>query len=103
MRVALCQVNTKVGGFIHNVDKVCDFLRRAGAGGAELAVLPELCLSSYPPLDLLYRPGFVAACTEALERLLAELRAIPEAPRTIVLGSVTANPSPQGRPIHNAA
>ena len=23
MRVALCQINTVVGGFVHNVDKIC--------------------------------------------------------------------------------
>ncbi|MBI3557521.1 MAG: NAD+ synthase [Deltaproteobacteria bacterium] len=103
MRVALCQLNTVVGGFIHNVDKICDFLRRAAAEKAELAIFPELCLSSYPPLDLLDRPGFVGANAEALLSLQRQINDIPNAPETIVLGSIMGNPSPKGRAIHNAA
>src|SRR5438046_574245 len=103
MRIALCQLDTKVGGFIHNVDKVCEFVGKAASAKAELAILPELCLSSYPPLDLLDRPGFVAACAEALQRFLAKLRDIPGAPKTIVLGSVMPNPGAKGRAIQNAA
>ncbi len=103
MRIALCQMNTVVGGFVHNVDKICDFLRRAAAEKAELAIFPELCLSSYPPLDLLDRPGFVAANAEALLSLQRQLNDIPNAPETIVLGSIMGNPSPKGRAIYNAA
>jgi NAD+ synthase (glutamine-hydrolysing) len=70
LRLALCQINTTVGDFIHNVDKVCVFLEKASEQKADIAVFPELCLSSYPPLDLLDRPEFIEANGKALERLI---------------------------------
>lgn len=103
LRVALCQADTVVGAFIHNVDKICEFLKKAGEEGAELAVFPELALSSYPPLDLLDRPGFLEASQKALEDLAARAGQLPKAPQTIVLGSIVKNPDATGRAIQNAA
>ncbi|MBI3542625.1 MAG: NAD(+) synthase [Deltaproteobacteria bacterium] len=103
MKIALCQLSTTVGAFTHNVDKICEFVRQAAAEKAQIAIFPELCLSSYPPLDLLDRPGFVAANAEAVLRLQRQLASIEGAPETIIFGSIVANPKPQGRAIHNAA
>ena len=71
LRVAVCQVNPTVGDLDGNVDLVLDALARAGAAGADVAVLPELVITGYPPEDLVLRPGFVAASRAALERVAA--------------------------------
>ena len=71
LRVAICQVNPTVGDLDGNVDLVLDALARAGAAGADVAVLPELVITGYPPEDLVLRPGFVAASRAALERVAA--------------------------------
>jgi NAD+ synthetase len=102
VRLALCQLNTTVGAFVHNVDKIRDFVAKAAEAGAELVILPELCVSSYPPLDLLDRPGFIAANAEALRELAEKIAKLPNAPRAVVLGSIMPNPDSHGRAIQNA-
>ena len=69
LRVAICQINPTVGDLDRNVDLAADALGRAEAAGADVAVLPELALTGYPPEDLVLRPGFVAASRAALDRL----------------------------------
>lgn len=103
IRIALCQLNSVVGGFIHNVDKICSFIEKAAAENADLAIFPELSISSYPPLDLLDRPGFAEANAEALKLLCDRICQIKNAPQAVVLGSIMPNNEPTGRPIHNAA
>lgn len=104
MRIALCQIDTTVGAFGQNVEKILEFCRKAAAEKAGLAVFPELAISSYPPLDLLDRPGFLDANQDALEKVAAELAKLGErAPETVVLGSIIRNGAPSGRAVQNAA
>ena len=69
--MAICQINPTVGDLDGNVDLAADALARAEAAGADVAVLPELALTGYPPEDLVLRPGFVAASRAVLDRLAA--------------------------------
>ena len=68
LRVAICQINPTVGDLDRNVALAADALGRAESAGADVAVLPELTITGYPPEDLVLRPGFVAASRAALER-----------------------------------
>ena len=68
LRVAICQVNPTVGDLDGNVDLAAGALARAEAAGADVAVLPELAITGYPPEDLVLRSGFVAASRAALDR-----------------------------------
>ncbi|MFC5581942.1 NAD+ synthase [Rhodanobacter terrae] len=69
LRLALAQLDFPVGAVAANAAKVGDLMARARAGGAALAVFPELTLSGYPPEDLLLRPSFLAACQCELDEL----------------------------------
>ncbi len=71
LRVAICQVNPTVGDLEANVARAAGALARAEAADADLAVLPELAVTGYPPEDLVLRPGFVAAGRAALDRFAA--------------------------------
>ena len=71
VRVAICQINPTVGDLHGNAALIADALDRAEAAGADLAVLPELAVTGYPPEDLVLWPGFVAASRAALEALAA--------------------------------
>lgn len=62
MRLALCPINPTIGDLAGNAALAADAITRAREAGADLAVLPELCVSGYPPKDLLFHEGFVAAC-----------------------------------------
>ncbi|MEO7068413.1 MAG: NAD+ synthase [Rhodanobacter sp.] len=72
LRLALAQFDFPVGAVAANVAKVRDLTAQAQAGGAALLAFPELTLSGYSPEDLLLRPSFLAACSDAVTALAAE-------------------------------
>ena len=53
MNIALCQINTTVGDFDHNYEKILDNYYNCINKNADIVVFPELCISGYPPQDLL--------------------------------------------------
>ena len=55
LRVALAQLNPTVGDIRGNARKISDGIARARDEGASLVVFPELCLTGYPPEDLLLK------------------------------------------------
>ncbi len=65
MKVCLAQVEARVGDFAKNLDALAAAQSRAREDGAEVVVFPEMSLVGYPPRDLLFDPGFVAAAFEA--------------------------------------
>ena len=71
IRVAACQVNTVVGDLAGNVGRTLGALAAAERSGADLAVLPELTVTGYPPEDLLGRPAFVADNLAAFAEVVA--------------------------------
>lgn len=73
LRVALCQVESRVADFGGNVDACAAAVARAAACGAHVALLPELALSGYPPQDLLLRASFLASHATALAALSARV------------------------------
>ena len=93
LRVALCQINTTVGGLDGNVERIVAALAEAEAQECDLAVFPELALTGYPPEDLLLKPGFVTDNRAALDRVAAASGRC-----AAVVGFVDA-----GRDLHNAA
>ncbi|MHC4601060.1 MAG: nitrilase-related carbon-nitrogen hydrolase, partial [Planctomycetota bacterium] len=98
MKIALCQINTTVGDFEGNRAKILAFAERAKKAGADLAVFPELTITSYHPKDLLESRGFVERNLETLDSLLPASRDI-----AMVVGYVERNPRPDGKALLNAA
>ncbi|MCC1496547.1 NAD+ synthase [Alcanivorax sp. 1008] len=67
MRVVIAQRNFHVGDIEGNSQRViaaCEEARRLL--GADLVIFPELCLTGYPPEDLLLRPSLNTRIEEAL-------------------------------------
>jgi NAD+ synthase (glutamine-hydrolysing) len=73
VRVALLQINPTVGDLEGNARLIEDAARAAWRDGARVVLAPELALCGYPPEDLLLRPAFLRACTQALDALAAAL------------------------------
>ena len=69
MRVALAQIDPTVGDLDGNAAKIAEWIGRAEAEGAELAIFPELCLPGYPAEDLYLKRHFVEANRRAVEEL----------------------------------
>lgn len=101
MRIALVQLNTTVGDVEANVDRLVERLPAAKDMGAELVVFHELCVSGYPPKDLVERPAFIDQCAAGLERLLAASRNHPGL--GIIVGLPMLSPSRVGKGVANAA
>jgi NAD+ synthetase len=98
MKVALAQLNPTIGDFAGNTAKVRGALERGAAAGAQLVVCPELCLTGYPPRDLLLRRSFVEQNLAALSRLAEATQET-----ALLVGYVGENTSGKGRPLTNAA
>ena len=74
LKVALAQLNPKVGDVAGNLAKVRAARAEAARQGAELVLTSELVLSGYPPEDLVLKPAFQKRCHEAVEALRADTR-----------------------------
>ena len=76
VRLALAQIDTRVGDIEGNVAKIRDYTGRARDAGAELVLFPELAVTGYPPEDLLLKEHFLRRTREALEALAADTEGI---------------------------
>jgi NAD+ synthase (glutamine-hydrolysing) len=68
-RVALAQLNVRVGDIEGNSAAIRSSIERAKAVAADLLVMPEMALCGYPPEDLLLRPDFARRNRDAVEAL----------------------------------
>lgn len=97
MKIAIAQINPKVGDIEANSLKIEKFARRAQALGADLAVFPELALTGYPPLDLLEKKDFIDDNLRALKRLAGlKLKT------ALAVGFVDRNPARKGKELLNS-
>jgi len=102
LKIALCQINTTIGAFEQNAGRALEFLKQAASENTEIAVFPELTLSSYPPLDLLDRSSLALTQEQALTDFTKKAADIEQSPRFIVLGAITRNPAASGRALQNS-
>jgi len=76
IKIAQAQINTTVGDFSGNLEKIIRLIQRARSQGVDLVTFPELAVCGYPPEDLLLKRGFlldnrrtllqVGPCTEGI-------------------------------------
>ncbi|MCX7897728.1 MAG: NAD+ synthase [Rhodocyclaceae bacterium] len=70
IKIALAQIDSTVGDFVGNGEKILGAAQEARRRGADLLITPELALSGYPPEDLLLRPDFYRASQKALAQVV---------------------------------
>ena len=99
MKIALCQINPVVGDLAGNARRILDAAARAAEGGADLAVFPELCVTGYPPMDLLDRPRFIEDTMATVHHLAAHA---PEG-LGLLVGAPIPNGTTYGKRLFNAA
>ncbi|HEV8266625.1 MAG TPA: nitrilase-related carbon-nitrogen hydrolase, partial [Thermoanaerobaculia bacterium] len=98
MRLALAQIDTTVGDFAGNADKIASAHARAETARADLLLVPELAIPGYPPRDLLDRPAFQAAAEKTLRSLTKRTKKT-----AILLGTFVPNERKTGKPFYNVA
>ena len=74
VRIALCQANLTVGDIDGNVQRIRAGIEHACDHGAELIVFPELCVTGYPPEDLLLRSRFCEQAEAAVQQLATNVQ-----------------------------
>jgi NAD+ synthase (glutamine-hydrolysing) len=98
MKIALAQINTTVGDIKGNCDLVLRTMEKTEALGADLVAFPELCLTGYPPRDLLGLGGFVDSNIQALQHIAARSNRMG-----VIVGFVDRNTRNEGRAFYNSA
>ena len=93
MKIAVAQINTTVGDFAGNAQRIRGAVDEARAAGAKLVVTPEMALSGYPAEDLWLRDDFCDACTAELMKL---------APHCLDVALAVGYPHREGRTRYNA-
>jgi NAD+ synthase (glutamine-hydrolysing) len=76
LRLVLAQIDPTLGDIEGNVRLISESIERAHDRGAQLVLLPELCVSGYPPEDLVLRRDFLAAAREGLDAIAADVEGI---------------------------
>ncbi|MBV2234550.1 MAG: NAD+ synthase [Sterolibacterium sp.] len=69
LRIAIAQINYRVGDFDGNIERILDAACRARAQGADLLLTAELALCGHPAEDLLLRPDFLRMAAAQLQTL----------------------------------
>ncbi len=69
LHISLAQANPIVGGLDYNFKKICAAWDHAPAN-TDLVVFPEMIVCGYSPEDLIYKPSFLAAIRETVNRLV---------------------------------
>jgi len=99
MKIALAQINPIVGDLSGNRDKIVGFSQKAADAGADLVVFPELCVTGYPPLDLLDNQVFIKKVGITIDQISANI----PADVGVLIGAPVPNPSRTGKRLINSA
>lgn len=95
LRIALAQFDFPVGAVSANTQRIAELIAQArDLHHADVVLFPELCVSGYPPEDLLLRPAFLTECNAAVERIAESVHGIV---------AVVGWPQSAGAVVYNAA
>jgi NAD+ synthase (glutamine-hydrolysing) len=70
LRIGLAQINTTVGDFKGNTEKILKAIAEAKSLGVDLITFPELAICGYPPEDLLLKPQFIEENLKSLNEVV---------------------------------
>ncbi len=98
MKIALAQLNFRVGDFEANTRKMLDAVASAKQQAADIIVFSELAIGGYPAWDFLEFRDFIRLCNESISTLSAASESI-----TIIVGAPSINPDAKGKDLFNSA
>lgn len=98
MKITLAQINPQPGNLTENSRKIIEIIGEAEKEGSDLVVFPELCVTGYPPLDLLTYNKFIEDTHAAVKLITAATRNTG-----VIIGAPTCNSAARGKPLFNSA
>jgi NAD+ synthase (glutamine-hydrolysing) len=75
-KVAMCQMNARVGDIRWNTQRIISGISEARQKGAQVVTFPELAVTGYPPEDLVYRGDFIRANMGVFKDIAAQTEGI---------------------------
>ena len=85
LRIGMVQINTTVGDFKGNTEKILEAIGQGRSLGVDLLTFPELAICGYPPEDLLLKPKFIEENIRSLDIVVSGCSGL-----TAVVGFVDA-------------
>ncbi len=85
MHLGLVQINPHLGAIDRNLQVILSYIEKARKAGCDLVVFPELAICGSPPLDLLWRSGFVEKMEGALSEIVRASKRIG-----VIVGGVSS-------------
>jgi len=85
LRIGMAQINTTVGDFKGNTEKILEAIGQGRSLGVDLLTFPELAICGYPPEDLLLKPKFIEENIRSLDIVVSGCSGL-----TAVVGFVDA-------------
>lgn len=98
MKVALAQIDTHIGNFEANTQKIINNIQIAKAQQVDLIVFPELAVCGYPPRDFLEFSDFIERCENAITNIAQHCDTI-----AAIIGTPIKNTNILGKDLYNAA
>lgn len=95
MRIALAQLDYKLGDFQGNFTKIATVMQEYS--NCDLIVFSELCLSGYYPWDLINHRGFI----ETQQHFLDKISQLTQQGPAVIVGFVGSNED-KGKPYYNS-
>ena len=99
LRVAMAQLNFKVGAIDENRRRIELVIQQAREDGADLVVFSEAALMGYPPRDAVDRRALIALQLKALDEIAAQT----DDELAAIVGFIGDNSAAQGHSLINAA
>lgn len=101
MRISLAQINPVVGDIAGNLDRMVATIEECHLYDPDLVVFPELCITGYPPRDLLERDWFIEKALAAVEEMTKVSKEYGR--MGIIIGAPQTTGREAGRGLHNSA
>jgi NAD+ synthase (glutamine-hydrolysing) len=94
IRIACAQINTTVGDFKNNAEKIIYYIDEARTKNADIVLFPECAITGYPPEDLIHKKDFIKRNEEMINRIKDHTENI-----TAVIGCIYS----QNNEVYNSA
>ncbi len=98
MKIALSQLNFRIGNFTYNTSRIVDEIEKAEKDQVDLLVFAELAVCGYPPLDFLDYSHFIDRCSDSIRNIAAHCNNL-----TVIIGAPAFNADPKGKNLFNSA
>lgn len=98
MKIALSQLNFRIGNFTYNTTRIIDEIEKAEKDQVDLLVFAELAVCGYPPLDFLDYSHFIDRCIESIHIIAENCKNL-----TVIIGAPAFNADPKGKNLFNSA